>query len=160
MKKKLLNLLIPLLAIPAVMWADERHSLIISFHDDSSVVLLLCDKPRATFVDDELWVESEQFYATYKRSDIAEFYFMGSTTTSFDVLSGHSTKIVYTDNDRVQVCGVSPTSNIGVYSLDGRCLDASLTCETDGIIIDLTSYPTGTYLININHAQTFKIINK
>ena len=159
MTKKLLILLIPLLALPAALRADE-HTLIISFRAGSSTALLLRDKPSATFVDDELWVESGSFSAAYQRSDIAEFTFGWKDLTPIHALPQRAMQITYTDNDKVQVHGIPTTSTIGVYSLDGRRLTPTLTHEPNGITIDLTAYPAGTYLITINHTQTFKIIKK
>ena len=159
MNKKLLTLLIPLLVLPSALRADE-HTLIISFCDGSSTTLLLRDKPSATFVNDELWVEAGSFSTTYKRSSIAKFSFGWQDLTHIHAPSPHMMQITYTDNDRVQVHGIPTSSAIGVYSLDGRRLTPLLTPEPSGITIDLAAYPAGTYLITINHTQTFKIIKK
>ena len=156
MKRKLLHLLIPLLAIPSALRADE-HALIISFHDGDPVEVILADKPCATFVGDELWVESDNFYAAYKRSAIAGFHFGWATTTSHGMHAERLVQIIYTDNDRVELRGIAPTSMVGVCGLDGRRLSTSLIPTSEGIIIDLTAYPAGIYLININNTQTFKL---
>ena len=124
MNKKLLTLLIPLLALPSALRADE-HTLIISFCDGSSTTLLLRDKPSATFVNDELWVEAGSFSTTYKRSSIAKFSFGWQDLTPIHAPSPHMMQITYTDNDRVQVHGIPTSSAIGVYSLDGRRLTPS-----------------------------------
>ena len=57
MKKKLLLLLIPLLALAPAMRADEQHSLIISFHEGDSVAIVLAERPCATFINDSLRVD-------------------------------------------------------------------------------------------------------
>ncbi len=159
MKKNLLLLLIPLLAIPLVVRADEQRALIISFDDGSSVAVVLADKPSATFVGDSLHVETADFSATYLRSDIAGFYFdwYAPATTAIDALSESAVQIVYTDNNRVHVRGVDSTGSVDMYSFDGCCLTPSLIPEADGIAIDLTAYPAGFYLININNKHIFKI---
>ena len=77
MKKRLLHLLIPLLAASsadAAAAADELHSLIISFHEGDSVAIVLADKPRATIHDDSLHVETADFSTTYLRGAIADFH--------------------------------------------------------------------------------------
>ena len=162
MKKKLLLLLIPLFAIPLAVRADEQHALIINFDDGSSVAVVLADKPYATFKGDELLVDAATFSATYLRSAIADFHFgwYDPATTSIDALPESAVQIVYTDNDKLQVHGIAPTSTVDMYSLNGRRLSVSLIPEADGIAIDLTTYPMGIYLININKIQTFKIIKK
>ena len=138
------------------MRADE-HALIISFHNGDPVEVILADKPCATFVGDELWVESDNFYAAYKRSAIAGFHFGWSTTTSHDIHAERMVQISYTDNNRVELRGIAPTSTVSICSIDGRRLSTSLIPTSEGIIIDLTAYPAGIYLININNTQTFKI---
>lgn len=162
MKKRLLNLLIPLLAASSASVADERHALIISFHEGDSVALVLADKPCATFIDDSLRVESNDFSATYLRSNIASFHFgwVAETPTSITSLPEHMVQIVYTDNNTVQVRGIDPASPVGVYGLDGRGIVAPITSETDGITINLAACPAGIYLININNTQIFKIIKR
>lgn len=162
MKKRLLNLLVPLLIASSASAADERHSLIISFHEGNSVALVLADKPCATFVGDDLCVESENFSATYLRSNIASFHFgwVAETPTSIASLPEHMVQIIYTDNSTVQVRGVDPTSPIGVYGLDGRGIVAPITSGADGITISLAACPAGIYLININNTQIFKITKR
>ena len=162
MKKRLLHLLIPLLAASSAAAADELHSLIISFHEGDSVALVLADKPCATFVGDDLCVESNDFSATYLRSDIAGFHFgwVTDTPTSITSLPEHMVQIVYTDNNTVQVRGIDPASPVGVYGLDGRGIVAPITSETDCITISLAACPAGIYFIHINNTQTFKIIKR
>lgn len=156
MKRKLLHLLIPLLAIPSALRADE-HALIISFHDGDPVEVILADKPCATFVGDELWVKSDNFDAEYKRSAITGFHFGWATTTSHGMHAERLMQIIYTDNDRVELRGIAPTSTVSICGIDGRRLSTSPIPTDDGITIDLTTYPAGIYLININNTQTFKI---
>ena len=165
MKKRLLHLLIPLLAASsadAAAAADELHSLIISFHEGDSVAIVLADKPRATIHDDSLHVETADFSATYLRGAIADFHFgwYAPTPTSIETPPEHMVQIVYTDNATVLVRGIDDASHIGVYGLDGRRILAELTSESDGVAIDLTAYPAGIYLIQINNKQTFKIIRR
>ena len=69
-------------------------------------------------------------------------------------------QIVYTDNATVLVRGIDDASHIGVYGLDGHRIPAALTSESDGVAIDLTAFPSGIYLIQINNKQTFKIIRR
>lgn len=159
MKKKLLNLLIPLLAIPSTMRADGQHSLIIDFHDGSSVAVVLAHKPHATFIGDSLQVETNDFSGTYPRNAIAGFHFdwYDPATSSLGTSFEKRVQIVYTDNNRVQVRGITDTSTIDMYSLDGRKLNTSFIPEDDGITIDLTEHPAEIYLIHINNKQIFKI---
>lgn len=162
MKKRLLNLLIPLLVASSASAADERHALIISFHEGDSVTLVLADKPCATFLGDSLCVESNDFGATYLRSSIAGFHFgwVAETPSSVASLPEHMVQIVYTDNNTVQVRGIDPASPVGVYGIDGCSIVAPITSEADGITISLAAFPAGIYLININNIQTFKIIKR
>ena len=162
MKKRLLHLLIPLLAASSADAADELHSLIISFHEGDSVAIVLADKPRATIHDDSLHVETTDFSATYLRGAIADFHFgwYAPTPTSIETPPEHMVQIVYTDNATVLVRGIDDASHIGVYGLDGHRIPAALTSESDGVAIDLTACPAGIYLIQINNKQTIKIIRR
>lgn len=160
MKKRLLHLLIPLLAASSAAAADELHSLIISFHEGDSVAIVLADKPRATIHNDSLHVETADFSATYLRSTIADFHFGWYAPTSIETPPEHMVQIVYTDNATVLVRGIDDASHIGVYGLDGRRIPAALTSESDGVAIDLTACPAGIYLIQIDNKQTFKIIRR
>ena len=159
MKKRLLHLLIPLLAVTSASAADEQHALVISFHEGDSVAIVLADKPRATFMGENLYVESANFSATYQRSAIADFHFgwYAPTATSIGTLPERMVQIVYTDNATVLVRGIDNPSHIGVYALDGRRIATPVTSAPDGIAIHLTACPTGIYLIQINNKQTIKI---
>ena len=158
MKKKLLHLLIPFLAFPSVMRADEQHSLIISFHEGDSVAIVLADKPRATFIADSLHIETPSFSTSYLRSAIANFHFgwYDPTGTNIDALPLHMVRITYTDN-HVQLLGIAPTSSITVHNTGGSYLAPSITVIPHGMSVDLTTYPAGIYLITINNRQTIKI---
>lgn len=162
MKKRLLLLLIPLLALPSAMRADEQHSLIISFHEGDSVAIVLAHKPCATFINDSLRVETTSFSATYLRSAIADFRFgwYDPTATDINGVEEDMVRIVYTDEDRVEILGIDPTLPIAVYGINGRRMETYATWHSNGITIDLTAYPVDIYLININNTQTFKIIKK
>ena len=162
MKKKLLHLLIVLFAVATAARADEQHALIISFHEGDPVALVLAHKPRATFVRDELLVETEDFSATYLRSAIADFRFgwYDPTTTDINGVEEDIVRIVYIDDDYVEILGIDPTLPIAAYGINGRRMETYATWHSNGITIDLTAYPVGIYLININNTQTFKIIKK
>lgn len=67
------------------MRADERHALVISFHGGDSVAIVLADKPCATFIEDNLCVETTNFSATYLRSTIANFRFGWYDPTATDI---------------------------------------------------------------------------
>ena len=162
MKKRLLNLLIPLLTASSLTAADKQHALIISFHEGESVALVLADKPCAIFVGDDLCVESNDFSATYRRSDIAGFHFewVAELPTSIASLPEHMVQIIYTDNNTVQIRGIDSTNPVRVYGLDGHQIAAPITSETDGVTISFTACPAGIYFIHINNTQTFKIIKR
>ena len=162
MKKRLLHLLIPLFALPSAMRADEQHALIISFHEGEPVAIVLADKPCATFINGSLLVETASFSATYLRSDIAGFHFdwYDPTTTDINDVGEDMVRIVFTDKNHVDILGIDPTTPVTVYDINGRRMETYATCHSYGIAIDLTAYPVGIYLININNTQTFKIIKK
>ena len=162
MKKRLLNLLVPLLIASSASAADERHSLIISFHEGDSIAIVLADKPCATLIDDSVRIEAPSFGATYMRSAIAHFHFgwYDPDDARINALPENMVRIVYTDNNTVRLYGINNASYIAMYGLDGRRISTMLTSLTDGIAIDLTAYPAGTYLISINNQQTFKIIKQ
>lgn len=159
MKKLLLHLLIPLLALPSAMRADEQHALIISFHEDDSVAIVLADKPQATLFDDSLRVETANFSAVYLRSAIADFHFgwYSPIETSVDNAASRMVRIVYTSKDKVQILGVEPTCPIAVHHASGSRMVEYTTALSNGLSVDLTAYPAGIYLICINNEQTIKI---
>lgn len=162
MKKKLLHLLIAFFAVATAARADEQHALIISFHEGDPVAVVLTHKPCATFVGNELVVEASDFSATYLRSAIADFHFgwYDPSTTSIDALPESAVQIVYTDENRVVIHGIDSATPITIYGIDGHRMTAHTSPSSNGIAIDLTAYPMGIYLININKIQTFKIIKK
>ena len=160
MKKRLLNLLIPLLATTSALAGDELHSLIISFHDGNSVAVVLADKPRAAIQGDSLLVESQNFCATYLRDDIAGFHFGWETPTGIEAMPENEVQIMYVDNNTVQVRGIDSDASIGVYTLDGRLVAPQLNTMTDGVAVSLHACPSGVYLIRINNKQTYKIIKR
>ena len=162
MKKKLFHLLIPLLAIPSVMRADELHSLIISFHEGDSVAIVLADKPCATFFDDSLRVETAHFSASYLRSAVADFHFGWYAPTEVNVHAAVNdmVRIVYTDKNRVQILGVEPTILVAIHHIGGSRMAAHVAPQSDGLSIDLTAYPAGIYFITLNNNQTIKIMKQ
>lgn len=162
MKKKLLHLLIPLLAIPSAMRADELHSLIISFHEGDPVAIVLADKPCATFINDSLRIETESFSTSYLRSNIAGFHFgwYDPTETGIESIDEDLIRIVYTDENRIEILGIDPSTPITIYSINGGSMTTYSINSNHSIAFDLTLYPTGIYLININNTQTFKVIKK
>lgn len=162
MRKRILNLLVPLLAVPTTSVADELHSLIISFHEGDSVAIVLADKPKATPFADSLRVETEEFCASYLRSEIANFHFgwYDPTANGIASLPEHMVRIVYADNAHVLVQGIDSASKVAVYTLNGNRVEADYTPLVDGVSVNLAACPTGIYIINVNNKQTFKIIKR
>ena len=162
MKKRLLHLLIPLLAIGSAARADEQHALVISFHEGDSVAIVLAEKPCATLVGDSVRIEAPSFGATWLRSAIDHFHFgwYDPDLAGIDALPEGMVRIVYTDNGTVCLHGIGDADAIAVYGLDGRRMSPVLTPLTDGIAVDLTACSAGVYLISINNQQSFKIIRQ
>lgn len=135
----------------------DPQVLVLKFADATTAEFLFADTPEITFGDGKLVVTCTNGTTEYDESNVAEYYFIDTPTAIGQTTIGHLT-FRYTDNSHVYVEGTRATQ-AQIYDLAGKLLQTQPV--VDGTVdIDLSSLPTGTYILNLTNDHSFKIIRK
>lgn len=164
MKHILLSLLL-LSNVTSFAQEKWKSALVIDFNDGKSVTVQLSDKPELTYDEKNLTVNvsSSTFSADYKQSEIKHLHFIENNpgnTEAIEESVASSMIIRVLDGNKVELIGVDSDCVLGVYSIDGRRVNAGLEKNANAIVIDLGAQTKGAYIVNMKNKQSFKVIVK
>ena len=117
----------------------------------------LSEKPVITFDSEHVFINSSAFSTVYE--NVEKIYFQDNTTTSvknIDEQVHPRFSFKFTDGHTITVIGCTKTDRLAVYSINGAKVSADVERTAESIVVDLTSVPSGIYIIRVN-TQSFKI---
>lgn len=143
----------------AEMWAAESKSLIVELQNGSQTTFVLSEKPEMTFANHVLTIVMNNKSSDFEISDVKQFYF-GEISSDIQQLKVNELKIVYQSDDKVVIEGASESDRIVIYSIKGVMQKAAVSFDGEKAEVSLSSLPKGTYIVNVQNKQSFKIIKK
>ncbi|MBR5918419.1 MAG: T9SS type A sorting domain-containing protein [Prevotella sp.] len=156
----LLSLL--LLTVSGLRAAEDEVLLRVSLMDGSEVLFSLEEKPEVTFDDESVFIQSTASSATYQIDHVVEMNFVEKdpVVTKKEEMPDVSAKILFRIlGDLVKVVGNNLSSEISVFTADGRLVEVPVDYSNNEINVRLGSLPRGIYIIKTNQ-QSFKFIRK
>ena len=153
------HLIIPMIlsALPALAENSVEQILQLHTRDGKVIKFSLSENPVTTFTEGMLNVSAGDFSASYPLANLLKYTF-SSEISGLEAVGAESTvKIGWADN-RVSVDGLAPGMTVNVYGIDGSCV-ATATGDRGVTCIDMTSYPTGVYIVRAENAR-MKILKK
>lgn len=156
MKRKKLFLLLLLICIVAKA-NDPRTQLVLWTKDGIKVAYALSERPKITFTESELIVETNCVEINYDLKKMLRFTYENVTST--DITDLKSNGIFRFQNNALVFPALPTNSTISVYTLNG-ILVFQKTVQTAGeYAFSISNLNTGIYLINVN-GLTYKILKK
>ena len=156
----LLSLL--LLTVSGLRAAEDEVLLRVSLMDGSEVLFSLEEKPEVTFDDESVFIQSTASSATYQIDHVVEMNFVEKdpVVTKKEEMPDVSAKILFRIlGDLVKVVGNNLSSEVSVFTADGRSVEVPVNYSNNEINVRLGSLPRGIYIIKTNQ-QSFKFIRK
>ncbi|MBR5689155.1 MAG: T9SS type A sorting domain-containing protein [Prevotella sp.] len=156
----LLSLL--LLTVSGLRAAEDEVLLRVSLMDGSEVLFSLEEKPEVTFDDESVFIQSTASSATYQIDHVVEMNFVEKdpVVTKKEEMPDVSAKILFRIlGDLVKVVGNNLSSEVSVFTADGRSVEVPVDYSNNEINVRLGSLPCGIYIIKTNQ-QSFKFIKK
>lgn len=156
MKRKILFLMLLQFCIFAI--ADESQTqLVIWAKDGTKVTYALAEKPKITFTENEIVVNTNNVEISYDLDKMSRFTYESGGTTDITDLKYNCT--FNFQNEALIFPALSANSAISIYSLNGF-LVFKKTVQTAGeYAFPLSNLNAGMYLVNVN-GMTYKILKK
>lgn len=153
--KKLLFLLILLLALPIGMLADNQNTLIVKTKDGAQTAFVLQDKPRVTFEGTDLKVVSDKETVAFALADVLRFEYVKKDALGIDEDVVDPTGVSYQGGVLV-ISQLRQGASVAVYTLDGKLLRQLTASHSGTYRLNLSELPTGLYLVKADNV-TYKI---
>ena len=153
--KKLLFLLILLLALPIGMLADNQNTLIVKTKDGAQTTFVLQDKPRVTFEGTDLKVVSDKETVAFALADVLRFEYVKKDALGIDEDVVDPTGVSYQGGVLV-ISQLRQGASVAVYTLDGKLLRQLTASHSGTYRLNLSELPTGLYLVKADNV-TYKI---
>lgn len=133
----------------------------ISLTDGEMLTFELSEKPIVSFDEDNLKIFSADFSAEIEAKvygAVKKVFFSKDTATDNTYIKPEIRQsFKFVDGCTVYISGSDILSDIGVYSADGRKIDADIIYNNNNeAVINLNSLIAGFYIIKINR-QSYKI---
>lgn len=151
-----------LLTVSGLRAAEDEVLLRVSLMDGSEVLFSLEEKPEVTFDDETVFIQSTASSATYQIDHVVEMNFVEKdpVVTKKEEMPDVSAKILFRIlGDLVKVVGNNLSSEVSVFTADGRSVEVPVDYSNNEINVRLGSLPRGIYIIKTNQ-QSFKFIKK
>lgn len=139
---------------------DWQSAIVIEKTDGTNVCICLADKPELEYGKSTIEVTSADLQASLDRKLVRKCYFADKSVAAIDEAAGgndgkQGLVITYTDGRTVVLSGEA--NSVRVFAIDGRKVFAPSTAAGGKTVINLGSLPQGTYVIEVNDGQSFKV---
>lgn len=149
------------LFISIIIRAESGRLLIVETTGGVKISFALSENPELTFNGQSMIVTTNERSQQFDVYNIVQWYFENEST-GIDTIKNYNKPIGYgSSNEVIIVEGLTPASEIQIYSIDGRkqSLHDSYY-DGDKFVINISSLPKGVYIVSINNQQSIKFYKK
>ncbi|MBQ2127162.1 MAG: T9SS type A sorting domain-containing protein [Bacteroidaceae bacterium] len=152
---KHLRLFLSFMLFFATATAFAQSTLVVELRDGSNATFQLAEKPRVTFVGEQLNIVSSSASMEINRSDVKNWHFESATTSVDDITVEAKATL---DGNTLIISGITENTAITLYTVSGAVVKRSTA--NDGICtIPLDGITAGVYFVTYN-STTFKFFKK
>ena len=152
---KHLRLFLSFMLLFATATAFAQSILVVELRDGSNATFQLAEKPRVTFVGEQLNIVSSSASMEINRSDVKNWHFESATTSVDDITVEAKATL---DANTLIISGITENTAITLYTVSGAVVKRSTA--NDGICtIPLDDLTAGVYFVTYNNT-TFKFFKK
>ena len=143
------------------VFADEVTILKVLQNNGNETLFILHERPEAVFKDDSLHITSTVISASFLLKDIYECNFIKNDTTLVETSLNkvNSYQCQFIDNNKIVIMGMIEDAIVRLYDIKGVCL-ISMKSQENRIVIDLTQYVAGTYILSISNQPSLKFVKR
>ena len=141
---------------------EAADALVLLLKDGTSHSYKLAEKPVVTFDSEKSVIKTSDFETSledYNYADISKLYFADGGSASVEGVEVKGISFSFTDGSHVIIKGVDEKVTVTVTSLDAKDYHSSIKRGQDSVAIDLSSAPSGVYIIKVNN-NSYKIIKR
>ena len=160
MLKKLL--LMFALAVTVTTQAQSDYStLVVETKSGTKLEISLQKKPEVSINNKEFIIYSGDEVTSYIYEAVRKFYFKPYSATNIDApVAKNTIRIVMHNQSKVVIDGVGEQSKVRLYSLNGQALPVVSSTSNNVLTVSLDELTPGTYILNIDNKQTFKLLKR
>ncbi len=145
------------IATMMVQAQNEYSTLVIETKAGTTMELSLQKKPRVVHCDNNLMVGE----ISYAYEEVRKFYFKPYDPTSIEAPIAEDTiRIAMLDQSKVLINGVGGADKVRLYTLDGRYVITESSMNGNVLSVSLDNLTPGTYILNIDDKQSFKLLKR
>ncbi len=160
MRKLLLSLTLVFMAV-SMQAQNEYSTLVMELHGGAKLELSLQKKPQVQVTDKEFVIVCGNDVTSYVHAKVRKFYFKPYDPTGVEeVVAENVIRVSYLDQSKVIISGITDASKVRLYTLDGRYVAASTSADEQTITVSLDALTPGTYILNIDNKQSFKLLKR
>lgn len=117
--------------------------------------MLLSERPRVTFVGNDIVVDTHMGSVSYPAADIVRFTYESVDPSAVNGVCAYG-RTISLSGDAVSLSGLAPRESVSLYAVDGTLLH-SATADNDGRVSLPLSGNAGTVSLLKTSATTLKI---
>ncbi len=155
MIKRLITTL-SLICLALGAYAEAKY-MTIEMVNGSRISFLLADNPVITYQNGSLVVNNDT-KTTYSFDDVKNYHFTESNDSGVDALNANELKLVWIDNETIEVQNGQPNSGIVITAINGVMASQTKTDAEGKATVKIPS-KAGVYIITVGR-QSFKFIRK
>ncbi|MDO4524336.1 MAG: hypothetical protein Q4B61_03280 [Bacteroidales bacterium] len=155
MIKRLITTL-SLICLALGAYAEAKY-MTIEMVNGSRISFLLADNPVITYQNGSLVVNNDT-KTTYSFDDVKNYHFTESNDSGVDALNANELRLVWIDNETIEVQNGQPNSGIVITAINGVMASQTKTDAEGKATVKIPSN-AGVYIITVGR-QSFKFIRK
>jgi hypothetical protein len=150
------------LAVTVTTQAQSDYStLVVETKSGTKLEISLQKKPEVSINDKEFIIYSGDQVTSYIHEAVRKFYFKPYSATNIDApVAKNTIRIVMHNQSKVVIDGVGEQSKVRLYSLNGQALPVVSSTSDNVLTVSLEELTPGTYILNIDNKQTFKLLKR
>ena len=160
MLKKLL-LMIALAVSMTTQAQNEYSTLVVETKSGTTLELSLQERPQVSIGTAGCTIYCGDDVTSYVYEEVRKFYFKPYSATDIAAPKAENTiSVSMIDQSKVIISGVSESSKIRMYTLDGKAITSETSANGNEITVSLDALAPGTYILNIDNKQTIKLLKR
>lgn len=126
--------------------AQNEQKLVVHLFSGDKIAIELAENPVTTFAEDSLVITTADSQWSLFLAAV-RMYTYESQPEGVDAVNA-TELLIRMNSERLEIEGLADNTAVKVYSLDGKQVEGTRVLNGQSAVLNLTSYPAGTYIIN------------
>lgn len=157
--RKIVVLLVVLLAIPESLLADDTQRLVVWMKGQQKVYINLTEEPETTFEGAYLVIKTKSTSYSYLMENVLRYTYEGVMTSIAIPRLQEGEMMVSQGADHLTFDGLPEGTLLQLYSMDGKKLSTLHAVNGQSTVVSLKGYPSGVYIVKIDDTS-YKFVKR